>query len=395
VKILFLCHRFPYPPNRGGRIRAFNILRQLGRAHEITLATLLRADTDDADVAALDRFTARRVLLRTNEASSWLRMLANVPTATPSSFAYFHSRRFARAIARELSRPYDVVIVHSSSMAPYVAEARAAKVLDFADMDSQKWLAYSRNKPQPVALGYRLEARKLQRVEAQLARRFDLCTCTTRAEIDTLRGYGTAHRTESFVNGVDAEYFRPSPAPYDPNAICFLGHMDYYPNQDAVQWFCDRVFGELRARRPGVTLSIVGAAPSRAVRRLAERPGIRVTGSVPDVRPHAQRAALSVAPLRIARGTQNKILESLAMGVPVVASALAARGTQAVPGEHLLTATTPAEFVAAITRVLDDPHERQRLSLAGRARMLSHHDWAASIRQLDDWIHECVAERRR
>jgi sugar transferase (PEP-CTERM/EpsH1 system associated) len=394
VKILLLCHRFPFPPNRGGKTRAFHVLKYLSRDHEITLASLLRRDEQALGTTPLEKFTVRQLLVPVSELSSWGYAVGCALGTTPSSFGYFHSPRLASALQRELAHPYDLVLAMSSSMGPYVAQARAAKVLDFTDLDSQKWFAYAEHRSRAAALAYRWEGRKVERAETELARRFDLCTCTTPAELDTLRHLGTARRAEWFANGVDAEYFRPCAAPYDADAICFLGRMDYYPNADAMIWFCDRVIPALRARRPRLTLSIIGANPSRRIRRLAERPGIQVTGTVDDVRPRATRAALSVAPLRIARGTQNKILESLAMGVPVVASSLAARGTQTVPGEHLLTADGANEFVAAILRLLDDPAERRRLSLAGRARMLTHHDWAVSIRRLDDLLRQCVSAFR-
>ena len=393
MKILFLCHRLPFPPNRGGRIRAFYMLEHLSRDHQVTVAALLRSHDDAAAVARVRASGTRHILVPVSQIASWLRSVSRVPTTTPSSFAYFYSPRLARLVRHALTDAFDLVVVHSSSMAPYVTEARAATLLDFSDMDSQKWLAYGRRKPIPAALGYLLEGWKVRRAEMHLARRFDLCTCTTRAELETLQRYGAARHAGWFPNGVDGEYFRPSAEPYDPDTICFLGQMDYYPNEEAVVWFCDEVLAQLRARRPALVLSIVGANPSRAVRRLAQRPGVRVTGFVPDVRPHVRRAALSVAPLHIARGTQNKVLESLAMGVPVVATPLAAAGTETLAGEHLLTARDARDFSAAVMRLLDDPQERQRLARAGRQRVLTHHDWSAAMHRLDALIDECLAMR--
>jgi glycosyltransferase involved in cell wall biosynthesis len=164
--------------------------------------------------------------------------------------------------------------------------------------------------------------------------------------------------------------------------------MDYYPNQDAVTWFCREVLPGIRARRPAARLSIIGAEPPPQIRRLAQTEGVEVSGSVPDVRPLLRRAAVTVAPLRIARGTQNKILESMAMGVPVVSSPEAAGGVDAVPGAHFLTAATPAEWVSAVTGVLADTGLRASLARAARERVLSHHSWDASMRRLDRLIEE-------
>jgi hypothetical protein len=170
--------------------------------------------------------------------------------------------------------------------------------------------------------------------------------------------------------------------------------MDYYPNQECMRQFCDRILPLLRGVRPKLQLLIVGANPSLAIRRLSERPGITVTGSVADVRPFLRRAALMVAPLNIARGTQNKILEAMAMGIPVVASRVAAGGIDASSPEQMLVATTPQEYVAAIVRVLEDPQERRRLAAAGRERMLSHHNWDRSMHRLDGIIERCLSLRR-
>jgi sugar transferase (PEP-CTERM/EpsH1 system associated) len=310
---------------------------------------------------------------------------------------YFHSPRLARRIREATATAgYDLIVVHSSSMAPYVLHAsRIPKIIDFCDVDSQKWLAYARCKPFPAAWVYALEGHKLQRAEARLAAAFDFSTCTTRAELETLADIAAPKHLDWFPNGVDADYFRPGRTSYDPDSICFVGRMDYYPNQQAMLEFCRETLPLVRAARPATQLKIVGAEPSRAIRHLATIPGVTVTGTVVDVRPHLDGAAVSVAPLRIARGTQNKILESMAMAVPVVSSAQAARGVDAVPGEHLLTADRPRDVADAILRLLGDPISRDRLGQAGRARVLSHHTWAASMHKLDGIVDRCLALARR
>jgi glycosyltransferase involved in cell wall biosynthesis len=181
------------------------------------------------------------------------------------------------------------------------------------------------------------------------------------------------------------------------DTISFVGRMDYYPNQECMSRFCDQVWPMLRARRPNLKLLIVGADPSPAMRQLGERPGVTVTGSVPDVRPYVRKSAVMVAPLAIARGTQNKILEAMAMGVPVVTSRVAAGGVDAEAGVHLVVADSVSEQADAIIRLLESPLERERLSRAGRQRVLSHHAWAQSMNRLDGIVERCIArfkERR-
>ena len=204
--------------------------------------------------------------------------------------------------------------------------------------------------------------------------------------MQTLNDLGVARQSGWFPNGVDPEFFAPSDEPYDPDQICFIGRMDYYPNQQAMIFFCNEVLPSIQAQRPATRLIVVGAEPSSEIRALGRLPGVTVTGTVADVRPPVRASALSVAPLLIARGTQNKILESMAMGVPVVCSDSAAQGVDAVPGEHLLTAGSRDAWVERIMGVLNHSTERQRLAESGRNRVLTHHSWAASMQKLDGII---------
>jgi len=394
--VLFVCHRLPYPPKRGGKIRPFNIISHLSRRHEVTVCSIARSAEEEAEGRGLRQHCARLVVGRVSDALQAARMVARLPTPTPSSMGWFYSRDLAHRIDEMLANErFDLVFVHCSSVAQYVLNARGMpRILDFGDMDSQKWLEYARYKPFPLSLGYRWEGMKLLAEEKRLARRFNFCTATTRAEWETLQGYGVDTPSDWFPNGVDSQYFAPSDEPYDPDTICFVGRMDYYPNQECMFDFCARTLPLLREKRPAIKLDIVGADPSPAVRKLGELPGVTVTGSVPDVRPYLRRSALMVAPLNIARGTQNKILEAMAASVPVVTSRLAAGGVDAVGGEHLLVASTPEEYRDACLRILGDFAERRRLAQAGRARMLSHHAWPSSMKRLDAIIERAVSAHR-
>jgi polysaccharide biosynthesis protein PslH len=392
VKILYVCHRFPYPPKRGGKIRPFNMIRHLNQSHEVTVCSLSRSDTETAEAQGIAPHCADFHIGQVDERLQMLRMIATLPTPITASASYFHSTKLARTIDRLLAeRAFDLIFVHCSSVAHFVSHVREVpKILDYGDMDSQKWLEYAHYKPFPLSMGYWWEGKRLEAEEKRLARKFDFCTATTAAEWETLRAYGVQTPADWFPNGVDAEFFSPGEDPYDPETVVFVGRMDYYPNQQCMFDFCANVLPALKARRPSIKLQIVGADPSPAVRRLGDIAGVTVTGSVPDVRPYVTRAALTVAPLQIARGTQNKILESMAMGVPVVCSKAAAGGVDAVPGEHLLVAETADEICNAVLRLVAAPAERARLAQAGRARVLSNHAWASSMRRLDGIIDRCL-----
>jgi len=392
MKILYVCHRFPFPPSRGGKIRPFNMIKHLAASHEVTVASLARSPVEAREGAGIAPFCTAFEMAEVSNPIQVIRMFLRVPTSTPSSMGFFYSSVLARRIRERLARErFDLIFVHCSSAAQYVSGVDGIpKILDFGDMDSQKWLEYARYKRFPLSAGFWLEGRKLAREERRLAGRFDLCTATTRAEWETLESYRTGATTDWFPNGVDSAYFAPNAESYDADTICFVGRMDYYPNQESMFDFCARTLPLVRVQRPNVKLLIVGADPSAAVRKLGEQPGVTVTGPVPDVRPYLQRSALMVAPLNIARGTQNKILEAMASGVPVVASRAAAGGVDAIAGEHFAVAATTDEHVWAILRILGDPAERHRLALAGRARMLSHHSWDRSMQRLDAIIERCL-----
>ncbi|MBV6422401.1 MAG: hypothetical protein NAOJABEB_00182 [Steroidobacteraceae bacterium] len=391
MNVLFVCHRVPYPPKRGGKIRPFNIIRHLTeQGHRVTVASLARSAAERDEARDLAQH-CKEVLVEVIPARVALpQMVARLPTPVPSSFGYFWSRRLAQRIsAAAAATPFDLVFVHCSSVAPYVEHLPAPlKIIDYGDMDSQKWREYAQHRAFPLSAGYWLEAVKLERRERLIAGHFDLCTCTTRAELESLRALGVTKPSDWFPNGVDAQFFAPDGAPYEPDLVAFVGRMDYYPNQQGVIGFCRDVLPQLRAQRPGVRFAIVGADPPAHIRALGDLPGVTVTGSVPDVRPHVRRAALTVAPLAIARGTQNKILESMAMGVPVVCSPEASGGVDAVAGEHLRVASKPADWVAAIEEILGSAALRQKLAIAGRERVLSHHSWAASMRRLDGIVEK-------
>ena len=234
----------------------------------------------------------------------------------------------------------------------------------------------------------------MKMAEKSLASQFDYCTCTTKAELETLREFKVPTPSDWFPNGVDSAYFSPTSVPYDHDVISFVGRMDYFPNQQAMTFFCDEVLPLIRSRRRAATLRIIGAEPSKEIRRLANRPGVTVTGTVPDVRDHVRSSAVSVAPLTIARGTQNKIIECMAMGVPVVSSSAAAGGVDAVPGEHLLVADTPEAYAENVLALMADPALRQRFSAAGRARVELRHNWANSMIKLDQIIEACITNYR-
>ena len=389
MKILYLCHRFPFPPKRGGKIRPFNMIRHLTQSgHEVTVCSLARSVDEAKEAQGIAAHCASFEMGHVKESVQMARMIVRLPVMTPSSMGYFYSTELHHRVQKLLkSQRWDLIFVHCSSVAQYVEDVTdIPKILDFGDMDSQKWIEYANYKPFPLSLGYRFEGAKMLAAEKRLTHRFDLCTATTRAEWETLNSYGQKVDTDWFPNGVDADFFCPTSGDYDALTISFIGRMDYYPNQECMARFCAETWPLLKLRKPNLKLLIVGADPSPEMIKLGQLPGVTVTGSVPDVRPYIRGSALMVAPLNIARGTQNKILEAMAMGVPVVTSTIAAGGVDAESVTHFLVADSAQDYARAVLSIIDNPAERDRLAVSGRERMLSHHAWPKSMQRLNKII---------
>lgn len=385
--ILYVTHRFPWPPAGGAKVRAWHCVKHLAERNRVTLAAPVRDAAEATAVQGLVEQGIEAIVAPIGRSRAVLQGTAHALTGRPASMGFFDAPGLARRVRRHVAenRP-DLIIVHCSSVAPMVADiAGIPKVLDFVDMDSRKWSDYSRFTGFPRSFVYRREGQTLERAEARLARAFDLSLLTTDFELATLREIAGEVPAAVLRNGVDLDHFAPGPEAVDPDLLCFVGRMDYLPNARAMVRFCRRVLPEIRARRPSVKLTITGAEPGPEVRALGALPGVTVTGTVPDIRPFVRAAVATVAPLDIARGTQNKVLESLAMGVPAIVSSLVARGLDAAtePGRHVLVADDPGDFARAALRLLENPAERRAMSSAGRQLAAQRWGWRPSMEELD------------
>lgn len=352
--VLYLVHRFPYPPDKGDRIRAFHILRTLHTRCDVSVVTFADEPVEPERRAELETHSTSLRVVRTGRFARNAGAAFGLLSGRSATEGAFSSGRFADAVrAAAAARRPDAVLLSSGGLGgflnlPELAGVRA--VVDFVDLDSLKWSDYAAAcGPTPSGLAakllYRTEAKRLRAAERGLLARVDAATFVTDAEADLgrreLTAAGDARAAAAIhavTNGVDLEYFRPAtPPPPPPPAggrIVFLGAMDYRPNVDAVTWFTREVWPRVRAVRPEATFEIVGRRPTPAVSALHGRDGVTVTGAVPDVRPHLAAAHVAATPLRIARGLQNKVLEAMAAGVPVVASPAAAEGSAAGRGRR-------------------------------------------------------------
>jgi sugar transferase (PEP-CTERM/EpsH1 system associated) len=334
MDILFLSHCVPNPPDKGERIRAFHELAHLAGMHRVHLACLARSSRELRDAEALRDRCASVHAVPMRPAWALARAVVRFAGGACLTTSFYGSRALARrvaALARET--PLEAAVIYSAAMAPYRPPDLPA-ILDLVDVDSEKWLAYARMRRGGAIYG--MEGRRLRRLEGAFAARAACSLLATPHEVEIFRRFAPRERVLPMENGVDSRFFDPAATPAHPGLkgrrlVVFVGAMDYFPNADAVEWYASRVWPALRRSDPDLEFFIVGRNPTSAVRALAGRPGIHVTGSVPDVRPYLKAALAAVAPLRIARGVQNKVLEALAMGLPVMASRAVCRTLDPLP----------------------------------------------------------------
>jgi len=387
-RLLFLCHRIPYPPDKGDKIRAWHMLDHLAESWEVELGCLV---DDPADLDHLPTLRARCAAVEARPTGTRrqaaIRAILRVRPGQPLSLGWFHDSRLrAWADAGLEAGRYDAVFVYSSAMAPYAGQLPGPRrVLDMVDVDSEKWRAYAQDAAMPMRQIWSREARTLLDFERRMALRFDRTLFVSAAEAAQFRALApeAADRVDHVDNGVDLARFDParrgtSPYGNGPPAIVFTGTMDYRPNIEAVSFFAREVMPLLQGR---AGFHIVGNNPAPAVRALAELPGVTVMGPVPDMRPYLGHAAMAVAPLRIARGIQNKVLEAMAMELPVIASPEAFEGVRALPGRDLLVAEGAAAMAQAVMDVLDGRHVA--MGAFARAAVLAGHDWSRTLLRLD------------
>ena len=385
--LLFLAHRIPFPPNKGDKIRSFHLLRHLSTHYAIHLGAFVDDPDDWQYQDALKPYCASIKLLPLNPRRAKLASLTGLLTGEALTLPYYRNtalQRWAAGLADTgtVSRG----LAFSSAMAQFMPDTLERRVLDMVDVDSDKWTQYAQTQRWPLAWVYGREGRKLAEWEGRVAQNFDATLLVSQAEAALLqqRAPHAHHKITAFENGVDAEYFSPdrdyaNPYVQPDQNIVFTGAMDYWPNVDAVTWFAEHIFPRVREVIPGAQFTIVGSRPSEAVLALACHPGVVVTGGVPDVRPYLAHAACAVAPLRIARGVQNKVLEAMAMARPVIASAQAAEGLRAEAGRDFTLAQGEAEFARAVVDTLQHPES----AALARECVLAHYDWARNLAVID------------
>ncbi|QCB54105.1 TIGR03087 family PEP-CTERM/XrtA system glycosyltransferase [Sphingopyxis sp. PAMC25046] len=396
AEILFLAHRAPWPPDRGDRIRSWHMFEALAKLAPVHVAAL--ADNEAEAARAREKMAplCKSLAIEVRKASRPIALAQAVLTGAPVSNRLFRSAALARHIDALIGQGgISHIVAFSGQMAQYLpARFDGPVLMDFVDVDSAKFATYAeQDRRQPLHWVHQREARVLAAYEADIARRADASLFVSEAEAALFRsrsGLGD-DKVRAVGNGIDTKHFDPAVpletigAGEGPLAV-FTGQMDYRPNIDAVRWFANDILPLVRKRQPQARFAIVGRAPTEEVRALEALPGVIVTGEVPDVRPWLVAAGAVVAPLLLARGVQNKLLEAMAMARPVVASAAAATGIDAMPGEHLFVADGAEAMAVAVCTLFGDRAAAAAMGQAARARMVARYGWDARMAPLGDLL---------
>ena len=388
--LLLLVHRIPFPPNKGDKIRSWHLLKHLSTGYQVHLGYFVDDQSDLQYVQSVNAACESSCSVVLHPIAGKIRSLAGLGHNRALSLDYYRHAQMRAWVSRCMAQ-HEIrhVMVFSSVMAQYVESCHeATRIIDFVDVDSDKWSQYAKSKWWPLSWLYQREAVKLLDYERKIAALFDYSLFVSAHEAALFQRLApeSAAKTGFFNNGVNTDYFSPdshpaSPFPAGQKVIVFTGAMDYWPNCDAVHWFAQQVLPLLRMQQPTAHFYIVGARPTRSVSTLGLQDGVTVTGTVPDVRPYLAHADVAVAPLRIARGIQNKVLEAMAMARTVVLTPQALEGIDALADQEVLLAETAQQFVSHICAVFNGT--QPDLGRAARAKTLTRYSWDANLATLD------------
>lgn len=394
-RVLYLAHRIPYPPDKGDKIRSWKTLEHLSRQFRVHLGAFVDDPDDFRHDAFLKSVCEDVTLVPLNKRLATLKSLRGFATGAPLTLPYYRDARMTRFVARARSLGLSLEMAFSSSMAQYIERrSNAPRIVDLCDADSAKWAEYARTTRWPKSAVYEREAARLSREETNIINWADAAFAISEEEADLLGSRdGVEKEVRWFCNGVDAGYFAPGIAgSADRHTAVFVGAMDYWANVDAVLWFVRDIWPKVRAEAPEATFAIVGSNPVREINKLDGADGVTVTGRVRDVRPFLEAAAFAVAPMRIARGVQNKVLEAMAMAKTVIATPAGLEGIDATIGREAIAAASANAFAAEAIRLAADPRAAKEIGAAARSRILADYQWPAQLSRLDMAINRLICE---
>jgi len=397
MRILFLAPRFPYPPLKGDQVRAYNQIRHLSRNHEIGLVALTDQPVTQNEREEVEKYCDVIEIVKTTKWRALFRAAVGFFIKKDSvNESYFSSPNFSVAIERVVSQlPPDVVHVQLVRLTRYAREVvDVGRSIDFIDALSLNLKRRVERAAPPISWFWREEMGRVRRLEEETLQQFESAFVTSAVDRAHLCVDASASDCQGKVhvipNGVDLDQFAFGPqSKRESNTILFTGNMSYKPNIDAVKYFVNHIFGKIRAEREDVRFQIAGAKPTATVRALARTDGVEVLGFVSSIADTLHRATLAVCPLQSGAGIQNKVLEAMATGTPVVSTSLAVAGVEgAKPGKHFVLADAKKAFSTAVLQLLDDEERRASMAAAGREFVESEYRWSATVDQMEALLHE-------
>jgi sugar transferase (PEP-CTERM/EpsH1 system associated) len=393
-KLLYLVHRLPFPPNKGDKISSNNMLNYFSGRWRVHLGTFVD-DPDDWQYVNLVREKCEdSCIVNLPRLKRVTGSLVGLMSGQALSLSYYDNAELQAWVRSSIAQECpDAVLVFSGVMGRFVKgllPAHVPVVFDAEDVDSEKWRSYAQAKRWPISWLYRREAKKLLAYEREMAASTHVSIFVSQEEAALFKQLApeSAHKAHYRTQGVDSAYFDPALSydnPYQAGqkVLVFTGAMDYWPNVEAVKWFCEHVLQAVLAREPNFLFCIVGMKPTEDVKQLGKLPGVRVTGGVPDVRPYLHYALAACLPLQLARGIQNKALEAMSMTLPVLATQDALVGIVDYPGVLATVANDADAMGSAAVALLAQPRQ---VNTAGRACVLEHYNWDTNLRRMERFL---------
>ena len=396
-----LTHRFPFPPNRGDRIRSYHLLRELSREYSVTLGSIADEPVTKAQRSHVAGFCEDVFVSELTCMSRWYRAAKSVLSGKSITEGMFASQSLLKQLQRRQQQPFDAVLVFCSSMFPYVDQVafqESRVVVDLVDVDSCKWEQMGNEASFPKQQIYRRESVAVRKLEQRIANSASAVTLVSEEEADLYRRTVAVPQGQTVAglsNGVDTVFFQPENSKtslerldHEPNSrgntplrLVFTGVLNYHPNVEGIVWFCREVLPKIQSKT-AATIQIVGRSPSARVKALKQLDGVEVVGEVPDVRPFLNQADVAISPLKLARGIQNKVLEAMAMQLPVVCTHQSAEGICGDDGVHFLLADSVDEWSAALVDLSNDQQRRHILATAARRLVVNSYSWSAQLQPM-------------
>lgn len=398
MKVLFLFTRPLFPLNTGAKIRTFNLLKGVAQYHDVTFATFAPTPSEVEALKQMEPFCKRILHLKSKKFSNFqliYLLIRNFFSKRPLTIQKYWSKPAMRQIDAEMKREkFDLIHCDQPHMAPYVERfTQVPRLLNEHNIESQITRRYAEKSRGWLKKKFLMwQWRKMETYERSLWRSFDRVSVVSQVDMDTLLAYEPDTCVVEIPNGVDTEFFTNRNEKEEPQSLLFTGSMDWLPNEDAVLYFCEYMWLQIRAQFPNAQFYIVGRNPGPKIRALTNIPGIVVTGTVNDVRPYLELSSVFIVPLRIGGGSRLKILEALSMKKKVISTTIGCEGLEVTPDEDILIADSPQQFVNQIAELWSNSEKGKSLGEMGRMLVLQQYDWSIIAQKLNQVYLEITAE---